>query len=301
MAYCYNCQPRESGEYIWVLGNQIEMTDFLMDQGVPESKREEVASGLYCLNCGTEQDLSSEIGQKSAEEELADEQWDQWRSEYAPKLEEFVDWLTKYPYLGTDHPLGREFLEQIAEFPTSTFTRDRWWRARRVEGPSRLVPKDMGPPPKPPRSEGRYNHHGQRVFYLASSKEDAAAEVLGEGECLSWVQEFEIRDRSKLLDLTAPMAHEDMGAIPILLAGLAWSRAHMASDDPDSEWKPQYFLPRFIADCARRHRFRGIVFDSPKHYGENLVLFRWKRSDIVEVGDPTLLEWQPPSEEDMPF
>lgn len=301
VAYCYNCQPREDGEFIWVVGDQIEMTDFLSEHDVPEAQWEAVAGRLHCQNCGTELDPSCDIGRKSAEEEAADEQWREWHDEYAPKLEEFTQWLERFPYLGADHAVGREFLEQIKEFPTNTYAREEWWRARRVEGPVPLTAVQMGPPPNPPRSEGRYNHHGQRVFYLASSKEDAAAEVLGSGECLAWVQQFKIADRTKLLDLTRPMAHEDMGAIPILLAGLAWSRAHMAPDDPDFEWKPQYFLPRFIADCARRHGFRGIVFDSPKHYGENLVLFDWKREDVVPVGEPSLLEWKPRDEADSPF
>jgi RES domain-containing protein len=301
VAYCYNCQPRDDGEFIWVVGDQIDMSDFLSEHEVPEKLWDAVAEKLRCDNCGTELDLSCEIGRKSNAEKAADEQWRQWHREYAPRLEGFVRWLEKHPYLGADHPLGRDFLAQIKEFPTVTYARKEWWRARRVEGPTAFTTEEMGPPPLPPKSEGRYNHHGQRVFYLASDKENAAAEALGEGESLVWVQQFEILDRTKLLDLRVPFSHEDMGAIPLLLAGLAWSRAHMTSDDPKSEWKPQYFLPRFIADCARRHGFRGIVFDSPKHYGQNLVLFKWKAKAVQAVGNPRLLEWKPPKESESPF
>lgn len=296
VAYCYNCQARDSGEWVWVLGRETELDDFLRNHDVPEVLLRDVASQLHCLNCGTQLDLSCDIGLKSDEEEAADEQWREWHREYSRQLNDFVLWLERFPYLGVDHPLGKKLLKQIKLFPETSHTQSDWWRARRVQGPVLLTSGQMGPPPTPPGSEGRYSHHGQTVFYLASSKEDAAAEVLHPGECLVWVQQFTIKNRTRLLDLRRPDAHEDYGSLPVLLAGLAWSRAHVAPSNPDSEWKPQYFLPRFIADCARRHGFRGIVFESPKHYGENLVLFDWEPLDIIPDGDPHLLMWNRPDD-----
>lgn len=294
IAYCINCQPYEDGEEVWVLGDRTSMQDLLEEHEVPEGLQAEVARQLTCDNCGSTLGMEFDVGTKSLAEQQADAQWAKWHTEYATQLDDFVKWLEKYPYLGADHPIGRLFLDQIREFPISDHSREEWWRARPVQGPSAATVEQLGPPPTAPRSEGRYNHHGQRVFYLASSKEDAAAEVLGTGESLAWVQQFKVSDRSRLLDLTTPTSHEDLRAIPILSAGLTWSGAHMTPDDPGSEWKPQYFLPRYIADCARRHGFRGVVFASPKHYGENLVLFDWKAEEVVPVGTPTLVIWTPP-------
>jgi hypothetical protein len=52
------------------------------------------------------------------------------------------------------------------------------------------------------------------------------------------------------------------------------------ADDLD-ESRPQYRVPQYIADLARRHGFQGILYDStrpsaysnPEAWGTNLVLF----------------------------
>ncbi len=52
------------------------------------------------------------------------------------------------------------------------------------------------------------------------------------------------------------------------------------TDDHD-ESRPQYRVPQYVADLARRHGFRGILYDStrqsaynnPEAWGTNLVLF----------------------------
>lgn len=62
----------------------------------------------------------------------------------------------------------------------------------------------------------------------------------------------------------------------------------MSSIDNISEWRPEYFLPRYIADCARQSDFNGILFSRRKHYSENLVLFSWNESQVKPIGGPKL-------------
>lgn len=99
-----------------------------------------------------------------------------------------------------------------------------------------------------------------------------------------------MRKDKGLLDLRQPYSMEDFGddTYPLIAIGMNWSRAHMVPDDPDSEWKPQYFLPRYIADCARQAGFKGIIFESPRHFGSNLVLFEWDNDQVHAKGDPAI-------------
>jgi len=55
-------------------------------------------------------------------------------------------------------------------------------------------------------------------------------------------------------------------------------------------WKPEYFVPRFIADCARASGFAGIRFQSPRHYDRNLVLFAWSDDGLIPEGEPSIIK-----------
>jgi hypothetical protein len=57
-----------------------------------------------------------------------------------------------------------------------------------------------------------------------------------------------------------------------------------------ANWKPEYFVPRFIADCARLREFSGIQFRSPKHYEENLVVFNPGVRFVERIGEAELFE-----------
>lgn len=52
--YCYNCQPYDGGDPVWVLGDETDLEDVFDSYEVPEELRDDVASRLKCRNCGTE-------------------------------------------------------------------------------------------------------------------------------------------------------------------------------------------------------------------------------------------------------
>ncbi len=54
----------------------------------------------------------------------------------------------------------------------------------------------------------------------------------------------------------------------------------------DSPWKPEYFVPRYIADCAKEAGFRAIRFRSARAFGTNLVVFEWDERLVKAVGEP---------------
>jgi RES domain-containing protein len=136
--------------------------------------------------------------------------------------------------------------------------------------------------------DARFNHAGQSVFYLASSKEVAIAEALGDRPSgLLWIQEFRVNPVGQILDLSveAEQLPDDQDLLVALLESEAFTRA---GGEADSNWKPGYLLPRFIADCAKHSGHAGIQYPSARAYGDNVVLLDPKaiRDSVSEVGPP---------------
>ena len=288
VAYCTHCQPKDEGEVLWVLGNKISVGDLLADFRVPEDIQDTVAEGLVCNWCGEgEFSTYDDIGLLTAEEKAYNKRHRALTEKYAPKIRQFGDFLSQYPYLGGAHPLGREIRRMVAKYKATRIEPATWWRARRAEGAVRFGARDMRPPSKRRAvSEGRFNHFGQRVFYLSADPETALAETLDcqRKEVLGWVQRFRMPAVSDVLDLIGPDWYDEE-QVPLLALGLL---SHMDNLAPphDSPWKPEYFVPRYIADCARESGFKAIRFRSTRAWGVNLVLFDWDSRAPRPVGKP---------------
>lgn len=164
----------------------------------------------------------------------------------------------------------------------------RWWRARKAEGARVFILQDLQPPPAhEARSEGRFNHYGQSVFYLGGTQRAALRETVdinGEDR-VAWLQEFGFSEIENILDLLVKDWSEELTP-PLLAVGL--TSEYINTSASTTAWKPEYLVPRFIADSARNAGYRGIVFNSVKHTDENIVLFTWNDLAITPVGEPTL-------------
>lgn len=199
--------------------------------------------------------------------------------------------LARFPYLGLDHPVGRRIMEAVHRAPKVTLDEALWHRARLPDGLEQLTAAQMGPPPAN-WNEGRFNHHGQTVFYLASSAYGACAETAPGQRCIAWVQRFRVRRLRGLLDLAGVAGEEARGRnVELLTAGL---NAVMERLKPnrDSPWKPEYFVPRFVADTARAGGFRGILYCSVRFEGYNAVLFEWTKAEIRPEGSPAIVAFR---------
>jgi hypothetical protein len=94
IAYCYKCQARDSGESIWVQGDQIELESLMIDADVPERLRDDVAEHLSCLNCGTPLERGVDVGLRTQEEKAQAQRWAAWARRYAERVEDFgVLWV----------------------------------------------------------------------------------------------------------------------------------------------------------------------------------------------------------------
>lgn len=295
ICYCYNCQPYDGGEAVWVLGDRTDLEDVFDSYEVPEDIRDEVASELKCRNCGTEMARWDDVGLQDSLSREFDRKTKIWRRKYGKRLIEFERYLARYPYLGAAHSLGRLILKSIKSFPLVEDVGKDWYRARKVDSPHVMCRTEMTLPN--PRKhgipEGRFNHYGQAHLYLADSEQGAAREVLATGAGLAWVQHLRIRKAAKVLDMRR-YANEDDPDLDIVALGLIFSGIIHNRVSRRQHWRPGYFVPRFIADAAKSAGFTGIVYDSNRHHGSNLVLFQPERVIITAVGRPMVYELHRP-------
>lgn len=284
--FCNYCQPWDEGEAVWIHGDKTEIDDVLQSAGIPEPLWYEVLQGLSCPNCGAPISRGDAVGVKTQAESEDERQWVQWHKQFDKSFKEFSEHLEKFPYLGMKHRVGKKIFKTITSAQTIAIKEETWCRARKPDGALNFSATDMVPPLKP-LSEGRFNHYGQRVFYLAEGEYTAASEALDEdSESIAWIQSFKIKDILKVLNLES---YEYQSGAPYLTTGLS-SKISAQKADLKSPWKPQYFIPRFIADCARKHGLNGIKFRSSKTSKYNLVLFSWQDKSIVPVGSLRIYE-----------
>ncbi|HUI90843.1 MAG TPA: RES family NAD+ phosphorylase [Chitinivibrionales bacterium] len=292
VAYCDTCQPWDGGDTIWIHGVEVDWEDVFNDCEVPKEYREEVASRIQCPFCGSSLDIFCTIGVKSKWERNFEMQSDQWQEKNKSRFDDFYAFLQKFPYLGCSHELGKTIINSINNFPKSKILDEKWYRSRKVNSSVIFSPSDMMPPDpdKVEIPEGRFNHFGQPVFYLSRSKECAATEALDSDEGMVWTQEFRIKGIKDILDLAPDGTWPE---VPDGFDEIAFGLVHCDTINKtplSSGWKPEYFIPRFIADVAKMMGYDGIKFKSSKTYHENLVLFKWDINNIEAVGTPVVYQ-----------
>jgi hypothetical protein len=295
---CDSCGPQDLVEFSEFRGERIEMIEFLNNLDIPEKYHSDVAEALVCPNysiCQNRLNIFAYVYIQADKEEKVNPIWAEWSEKYVTKFEEFYHFLSEFPYLGVQYELGKQLLNRIQELPKDKIVNSTFYRARKIENAKLMSTQDMYPPDpyKNAIPEGRFNHFGQRVFYLAASQEGAAREVLDEDEMLVWLQEFRLKNFENILDLSPGYLDEPPLEIDQIAFGLIYGGVLQREVKRLSGWKPEYFIPRYIADCARKCGFSGIQFRSTKHNSNNLVLFlhpdQLPSTDLIEaVGNPFL-------------
>lgn len=174
------------------------------------------------------------------------------------------------PFLLLSDPFAQETLKLIEHISLNlapTVLNLLLYRGRVSDTPLQAVLAEFDKPPRASTVEGRYNHAGSPVLYLASDFATCVEEMRRK-PCS--IAEIEFKTPLKILDLVAPdKAHPDNYDD---LAALTYS-ALMSAKQPDDGWhKPTYVFSRFIADCCRRHGIHGIKYPSTHIVGTNFNL-----------------------------
>ncbi|MEX2697081.1 RES family NAD+ phosphorylase [Rhizobium mongolense] len=206
----------------------------------------------------------------------------------ADDLESAIEELTalgsRTPFLILEHDLAGRLLEQIrlhASTVTPTALPNVLYRARSAESVAQLgqSPAEMesyAPAPAEHVTEGRFNHAGSPMLYLANTSKTALREI-GEPDKDFHVAALTIHQPMRVLDLVD--IDEDIPSYE-LFAAIANS-ALLAAPRTGKGWlRQQYVFSRFVADCARSAGFDAIRYGSTKDpEGWNYVLLE-PRNDV---------------------
>ncbi len=193
------------------------------------------------------------------------------------QIDELLTIGDETPFLLLEHEFARRVLAHIRsafEKAGTLAAGTSLFRARAAASISSSG-QDVGdlqayaPPPTRLVGEGRFNHAGTPMLYLASSPEVAGAEIGAPGEpCL--IAELVTSRPLVLLDLV-DIDEDDPGHE--VMAPLA-SSALLAAPRSGEGWlKKQYVFSRFVADCARAAGYGAIRYASTKNIeGTNVVI-----------------------------
>lgn len=181
------------------------------------------------------------------------------------------------PFLLLEHPFAQKVLATIRARVEETALAPlcvALYRARIAEDVARLnqTPDQVQTYAAPPAAfvaEGRYNHAGSPMLYIASSADTAAAELGVQGKMCN-VAKFRLTESLRTLDL---FEIEEREASSDILLALARSALIAAPRTGEGWVRRQYIFSRFVADCARAAGFDAIRYGSIKRSNQsNYVL-----------------------------
>lgn len=288
---CVNCQPFDEGEPVWIHGVKRELIELFEDNKIPEKEWDAIASNLICPNCGPESfEIYSDVGVKSKFDIVLDKYMDQTLKKHGPVIKEFDSLLEKVPLLAYSHKFGKKIYSDLENlnFPVTSLT-GTFYRAREAKNSEILSKEKLMNPPTGKPGEGRYNHSGQSHLYLSSDFETAIEEVIGlDEDKIVWILELDIETIDNILDLSFDWTLTSPETSPIYFT-LCGQNFINRSDRNNELWKPDYFITRYIADCAKHLGYNGIKYNSAKKFSiENIVLFYPENCDIKAINEPQL-------------
>jgi RES domain-containing protein len=163
---------------------------------------------------------------------------------------------SKTPFLLLKDPFARRIyanIQEICKGITRSVLPAEMFRGR--SSPASLTESEFFPPPPAVTREGRYNHAGIPILYLASDKITCWRECR-EPSKQFYVSRIEIERPMRILDLVKSEELESD------LQALIYSSL-MSAPSTNSGWhQPQYVLTRFVADCVRSAGISGILYPS---------------------------------------
>ncbi len=180
---------------------------------------------------------------------------------------------SKFPFLLLSNPFAKDVFDAICRLRVSTVSQ----LLPKVLYRARMLPTDctpdisaFGPPPSSKVSEGRFNHAGHSMLYLADSSTTAAAEIRA-GLSKIHVASLEIATPATILDLC--ISDEIDSGDQDTMQTLARSTLCAAPRVSEGWDRPEYVFSRFVADCARYAGFTVIRYGSVQDpSGTNFVI-----------------------------
>lgn len=201
--------------------------------------------------------------------------------EFESDLIELKSDIEKTPYLGLKNDLAKDVYDIILDqYHKTEPTKIDYplFRGRKI---TTIESKEDFLPPKAEfTNEGRFNHKGIPVAYLAN-EENTCYNELRKPEDNFFVAKFELNNEFKLLDLNDRDSFDDKSDLlkAIMFSSVAGSKAN----DEDT-YKPEYYFTRYISDCCRKAGFDGIIYPSIQiGKGVNYVFFDTDSFSVEQI------------------
>jgi len=272
----------------------ISLREYLYEIDCPEKYFQYIDGEFECDSCGSKIDLDDDIVLPTVEEEEYDCLCDEIEKDYKHRLDSFYSHLVKYPYLGLEHEVGSQIANDIKLLKLITIKNQLFYRARKKEGTIKYTKKDMHPPNsrKIKINEGRFNHYGQSLLYLGSSENVCSKEIKINKKHKCWMQKVRITSLDNILDLSNLFAPGLPEACSLVFSSINYTGIITKPVKHDASWKPEYFISRFIADIAKKNGINGIIYKSSVEFGNNLVVFDFKKGNVKYIGEPYLFRYK---------
>lgn len=130
-------------------------------------------------------------------------------------------------------------------------------------------------------NEGRYNHAGNPVIYLADSQLTSFYEMR---KPTQWIVLAEVNITSPLKVLDLIELEDEWNSV---LNIISWSSLLSSRKEGEGWYKPQYTFTRFIADCAKQLGFDAIKYPSIRHgkHHNIVILNGMNNSNKIKIGN----------------
>ena len=183
--------------------------------------------------------------------------------DYEIILGELAHRASETPFLLLDYPFCTKVRNAIADVSAKcapSVSNDFLFRGRSLSSSSTPCFGDFDFPPAEFVKEGRYNHAGDPVLYLASSENVCKAEMRDAANL--HIAKFRFPMPLKILDMMSP--HEADSKHTDILSFIVFSALLSARSQDKGFSRPEYVFSRFIKDCAKSLNFDAIRYPSTR-------------------------------------
>ncbi|GAB4022661.1 hypothetical protein GCM10028808_70810 [Spirosoma migulaei] len=203
-------------------------------------------------------------------------------SDFEENLKKLKDHIESFPFLVLENDLARDTFTELEKLSTKIKPKEVngvFYRGRTING---RVPikEDFLAPPKSVTKDGRYNHTGIPIIYIATTPETVYYE-LRQPKTDLWIAKIELNYKLKILDFSDEYIENND-----LIQAISWSSLASSPKEGDGLYKPQYYFTRFISDCCKYFGFDGIKYPSIRYEtGFNLAIFDCNKIETINILD----------------
>ena len=225
----------------------------------------DLSGDIRCPNCGDS--LSGHIWPYDLNFDVPDN--------FDSNVHEIATLAEKTPFLLMLHPFAKEVyteIEVISKSIEPSLLPNPLYRARVYENEHDYTSKDFLAAPNKYIVEGRYNHAGKEVLYLAEDDLTCYLEMRKPSMGIM-LAKIEIINPLKVLDLMSEDLEDNHFVQAMQLSSL------MSSPVEGEGWyKPHYVFTRFVADAALSAGFDAIRYPSVRsNTGNNIVVLNYEK------------------------